>query len=136
MDRREVPDVERLRRRGRATLLEGHAPNQRNALLDHRRDHLLVLAVLRALPPAVADSRRQARDGANGLRGVPPRNPAPAPRLGRTDLQHPALDPDAGRRPLRRPRRTRSPRRRHPHLLPPPPLTPPSNPTGTSHPTA
>src|SRR5439155_1831564 len=72
LDRREIPHVERLRRRGRATLLERHLAHERDALLGHRRDQLVVLAVLRALASAVADSGRQAYHGPHGLRRVSP----------------------------------------------------------------
>ena len=44
---------------------------------------------------ALADRREATGHGADRLRRVPVRDPAPAPGLGRAHLQHPALDRDA-----------------------------------------
>ena len=66
-------------------------------------DQLLLLALLRALPrsPMAASPDGAAHRGADRLRRVPEGDRPPAARLGRAHLQHPALDGDAGGRPLR-----------------------------------
>jgi hypothetical protein len=51
-------------------------------------------------------------DDADRLRVVPARDPPPAAHRRRTRLQHPTLDRDAARGPLRGPRGARPPRRR------------------------
>ena len=66
-----------------------------DALLGHRGHQLVVLAVLREVPRALAHSRRPPHRGAHRVRRLPARDPQPAPRVGRARLQHPALDGDA-----------------------------------------
>ena len=101
LDRGEVPDLERLRRRRRAPLHQGRAAHQRDDLLGDRQHQRLLLALLRALPLAVAHRGRPAHRGPDRLRRVPEGDRAAAARLGRAHVQHPALDGDAGGRPLR-----------------------------------
>ena len=60
VDRREVPRLVRLRRRRGERVLAGPPARQHQPVLVHRRDRLLVLAVLRAHARAVADSARAA----------------------------------------------------------------------------
>ena len=70
---------------------QGRAADQRDALLGHRRDQLVVLALLRArarargpIPRRHAHRRCRPRYAV-----VPARDPAPAARVGRARLQHP-----------------------------------------------
>ena len=77
LDRREVSRLVRLRWRRRKRLHDGPASRQHQPVLVHRRDRLVVLALLRPHARAVADSRGRGR-GADGLRRVPARDPAPA----------------------------------------------------------
>src|SRR5205823_761604 len=84
------------------------APDQRDALLGHRRHQLVVLAVLRAHPLAVADHRQAAGDGAGRLRVVPEGDPAPPARVGLARVHGPPpVDGDEGGWALRRARRAR-----------------------------
>src|SRR4029450_9191902 len=92
VDRREVPDVERLLWRCGAKLLEGYPAHERDALLGDGRDQLVVLAVLRARPSPVAPAGWQAHHGPHSVRRVPSRDLAATPSVGRAKLQHPALD--------------------------------------------
>src|SRR3954447_4220649 len=102
LDRREVPDLVRLRRRRRDRVQQGPDAGQHRALLVHRRHRLVVLSVLRAPARAVADSGRSHGRRADGLRRVPARDPAAAALVGGTDVhRHPALERDAARRPFR-----------------------------------
>src|SRR5262245_11918917 len=60
---------------------------------------------------------------ADGVRGVPSRDPPSAPRLGRARLRHPPVDPDAARRALCRAGGAGPARRGDPRLLPAPPAS-------------
>src|SRR6266699_3085079 len=120
VDRGEVQDVERLWRRRRAQLLQGRAADERDAVLGHGSDRLVLLALLRPLPRTLAHRRRPAHRGAHGLRRLPERDHPPAALVGGARLQHQALDGDAVGRPLRGPRGAQAPRRGHPRFLPRP----------------
>src|SRR5207237_8759858 len=94
VDGREVPHLERW------PYFARRSPRQYLALLVHRRDRLLALAVSRALASAVA-----VRDGARAgrLRRVSEGDPASAALArGQGLYRHPALDGHAAWRPLRR----------------------------------
>ena len=82
LDRGEVPDLERLRRRRRAPLHQGRAAHQRDDLLGDRQHQRLLLALLRALPLAVAHRGRPAHRGPDRLRRVPEGDRAAAARPG------------------------------------------------------
>ena len=75
---------------------------QHFALLVHRRDRLVVLALLRAHARALADPGRADRRRADGLCRVPEGDPAAAALACRQNLyRHPALERDAEGRALR-----------------------------------
>ena len=82
-------------------------------------DRQLVLAVLRPPPSGLADTGRHANRGSHRVRVVPARHPAPAPRDGRANVQHPALDGVRAGRPLRGARGARSAGRGRARVLPP-----------------
>ena len=103
LDRREVPHLDRLRRQPRERRQPRRDAGQHLALLVHRRDRLVVLALLRAHARPLADPRGRDRRRADGLCRVPEGDPAPAALAGREDLhRHPALERDAEGRALRR----------------------------------
>ena len=118
--------VERLRRRRRAPLQQGLAADQRDDLLGRRQHRLGVPAVLRLHVRGRAALDRRGRQAmgrivgrAGGVRDVPQGHLPSAAGVGRALLQRPALDRDAARRTLRRPRGARPPRRRPADVLPP-----------------
>src|SRR5262249_13839533 len=96
----------------------GRAPHQRDDLLGHAVDHVVDAPLLRddeVGPVRTLDRARRAADRRRHLpEGALPR----AARVGREELQHPALDANAERRPLRRARGARATRRRRAQLLP------------------
>jgi pimeloyl-ACP methyl ester carboxylesterase len=100
VDRREVPRLVGLRRRRRERLHQGPTARRRRALLVHRRDRRVVLALLRADARAVAIP-----DGGVHVPMAMPRSardPARAALARRAHVQrHPALDGDGQGRPLR-----------------------------------
>ena len=103
VDRREVPRLVRLRRRRRERASRSdHLLAEHQPVLVHRRDRLVVLAVLRAHARAVADPRGRRRR-ADGLRRVPARDRcarrARWPSALYTDIRR--WTRDAARRPLR-----------------------------------
>ena len=103
LDRREIPRLDRQQgqsgRRGEPRRDAG----EHFALLVHRRDRLVVLAVLCAHARAVADPGRRDHHGADGLCGISQGDPEPAALARGEDLhRHPPLDPDAEGRPFRR----------------------------------
>jgi pimeloyl-ACP methyl ester carboxylesterase len=78
------------------------------ALLVHRRDRLVVLAVSCAHARAVADPGRRTDRGADGLCGISPGDPEPAAFAGGEDVyRHPPLDHHEEGRPFRRTGETR-----------------------------
>ena len=83
LDRREIPRLDRLRRQSRERGQPRRDAGQHLALLVHRRDRLVVLALLRAHARALADPRGRDRRRADGLRRVPQGDPAPAALAGR-----------------------------------------------------
>ena len=110
VDPGEVPRLDRLQRRSRQRRQPRRDAGQHLALLVHRRDRLVVLALLRAHARALADRRGPNRRRADGLRRVSQGDPAPAALGGREDLhRHPALERDAARADTSR--RWSSPRR-------------------------
>ena len=109
LDRREVPRVDRSRRRPRD---RGHArsdPHQPHRLLGDRHDQLVGAALLRVAAQRPLPAVREGR-GAGRLRAVPRRDPEDAAIVGRDALQRHPLDPVRSRRSLRRARGARSPR--------------------------
>ena len=88
VDHREVSHVERLRRRRRERIHQGRAAHQHHAVLGHRRDRFVVLALLRTHARSVADPRRLARRGSDRIRGVPARDSAATALSGGVDVQH------------------------------------------------
>jgi len=118
VDRGKVSRLDRQRRQpGRC----GHArrdARQHRALLVHRRDRLVVLALLRAHAWAVADPGRRDHQGADGLCGIPQGNPEPAAFTRGEDLRHPPLDAHAEGRAFRRARTARSAGARGRRVLP------------------
>ena len=82
---------------------QGPAARQHQPLLVHRRDRLVVLAVLRAHARAVADPRGRRSSVPMGYAEFPREILRPPRSLAATHLhRHPPLDRDAARRPLRR----------------------------------
>ena len=81
VDHREVPDVERLRRRHRTQLHEGPAPRQRDALLAHRHRPLGGPPLLRGPDGRAGASRRasgsRSRPGSRPSRGRSWARPGP-----------------------------------------------------------
>jgi hypothetical protein len=91
LDRREIPRVERLRRRPVVSLQRRFHPDPGVALLVHP-DHLdLLQAVLRVRQGA--DEARGARGGSHRRGRVPGRSHPAAPQLGRTHLQRHQVHP-------------------------------------------
>src|SRR5581483_8055328 len=116
LDRREAPDVERLRRRSRERLHARPDAHERDGVLGHADDHVLGPPLLGA--PAHPRRAARVRRGPDGRGALPEGDPPlPAP-LGRTPLQRDALGRDATGRALRRDGATRAVRRRPAHLLP------------------
>src|SRR5579875_2927420 len=118
LDRREVPHLERLRRRRRAAVHQGRAAHQRHALLGHRDRHVVVPALLRGDARREVPADRAPRRGADGVRDLPRGDRQTAATLGRARLRRQALDRDALGRALRRDGGARGARRRHPCVLP------------------
>ncbi len=79
LDRREAPDLERLRRRSRVRDLTGRPADQPDRLLGDRHRGLLGAAVLRDLLSRRAGPADRARRRADRGRALPPRD-LPAPR--------------------------------------------------------
>jgi pimeloyl-ACP methyl ester carboxylesterase len=85
-----------------AAISRDRAARQHQLLLVHWRDRLVVLSVLRAHAPALADPGRLDDRRADRLRRVPARDPAPAALVGRAHLhRHPPLEHAAAGRPFR-----------------------------------
>ena len=83
----------------------------------HRRHRLVILALLRAAPPSVADPRRGDRGRAVRLCGVPARDAQAAALARRPHVpRHPPLDRHAARRSLRGDGAARASRRRRARL--------------------
>ena len=122
VDRREVPHLDRLRRRRRAVVHQGPAARQPDGLLGHR-DRALVGA------PLLRVRRRGSRTGGLDLFAKPTqpvgyaRYPKEIMRTSAAGSRHAvparALRRDAARRPLRRVRVPRPLRARRPRVLPP-----------------
>src|SRR5438309_2283034 len=76
-----------------------------------------------ACPRRLAHPRRRPDRGADRVRLLPARDPPPPAGVGGARLQYPALDGDAGRRPLRRAGGAGGAGRRPPGVLPGPAVT-------------
>ena len=121
LDRREVPRLVGLRRRPRERVQQGPAAGQYRPLLVHRRDRLLVLALLCPHARAVACAAGGDRRRAGGLCRLPARDSAAATLARGAGLHRPSpLDRDAQGRPFRGDGAARGARRRDPRLLPAP----------------
>ncbi len=120
LDRREVPCLERLRRRPVRPLQRRLPPHPSLPLLVHRHDLHLIPAVLLVRPRP--DPTRGAGRRSDGRRTVPRRSEPATAELGRAHVQRHALHADAPRRALRRPRGTRPAGPGHHRVLPHLPL--------------
>jgi pimeloyl-ACP methyl ester carboxylesterase len=119
LDRREVPQLDRQRRRPRECRPARRDAREHHLVLGDRGHRLVVLALLRARAPRMAGARRQDGGRADGLRRVPARDPAAAALGGRAAVQrHPSLDDAAQGRPLRRAGAARGSGARDPRVLP------------------
>src|SRR6266513_631246 len=119
LDRREVPQLERLRRGDRERDPPRRPARQHFALLAQRRDRLVLLALLRPRPSPLADPRGQDRRRADRLCGISEGGPEAAAVPGRQDLyEHPSLDRNEKGRPFRRPRTAAGSRRGSDRVLP------------------
>ena len=117
VDRREVPELVRLRRQPRDALQQGRAADDPHHLLGHGDRDLRRPLLLRG-PARRQRARPAAHRGADGLRGVSRRVPLHAPPLARGPLQPRPLHDDAERRPLRGQRGAGAVRRRPAGVLP------------------
>jgi pimeloyl-ACP methyl ester carboxylesterase len=103
VDRREVPGVERLRRRSAEAFLDGHAARQHHGLLaDRHRRHRNLALSWRGRAEAARAARRCEGGDADRLRGLPGRHRARAAEgMDRARLQPSPSHDHAERRPLR-----------------------------------
>src|SRR5690606_20810596 len=118
VDRREVPHLERLRRRRREALHEGRAADERHDLLGDPVDHLVDAPLLRDDALGSLRSGERTGRGADRLRDLSEGALPRAARVGRARLQRAALDAHAARRPLRGARGAGAARRGRAQLLP------------------
>ena len=119
VDRREVPELVRLRRQPRDAVQQGRAADDPHHLLGHGDRDLRRPLLLRG--PARRQRAGPGPDrGADRLRGVPRRVPVHAAAVARGALQPRPLHDDAERRPLRGERGAGAVGRRPARVLPGP----------------
>ncbi len=90
MDRREVPHLERLRRRRREALHQGRAADQRDALLGDGDRDVVVPPLLRGRARRQVPAPGRPRRGADRLRDLPARDTQAAAQVGGARLQRDA----------------------------------------------
>ena len=102
LDRGEVPELERLRRRRRVPVHQGRAADHSHHLLGHPDHQLRHPPLLRNAPQTLGPGPRRRHQGTYRSRRIPGRDQPPSQGMGGAVVQRAAMDSYAQRRPLRR----------------------------------